>query len=160
MPYNSYFPASYQPMYYQPQYQPQQMQNVQQVQQQQPQQQPTQVNPTMTSGIIWVQGEAGAKSYLVAPNTTVQLWDSERQTIYLKSADASGMPSIKTLDYTIREMPQNNVVLASDGLSNAFATKDEVNILADQITALKSKIDGITAAKPSARSKKDVTDDE
>lgn len=159
MPYNSYFPASYQPMYYQPQYQsqPQQMQNVQQVQQ--PQQQPAQVNPTMTSGIIWVQGEAGAKSYMVAPNTTVQLWDSERQTIYLKSADASGMPSIKTLDYTIREMPQNNVVLASDSLSNAFATKDEVNILADQITALKSKIDGITA-KPSARSKKDVTDDE
>lgn len=28
-------------------------------------------------GIIWVQGEAGAKSYMVAPNTTVQLWDSE-----------------------------------------------------------------------------------
>ena len=55
------------------------------------------------SGIIWVQGEAGAKSYLVAPNNTVQLWDSEAQVIYLKSADASGMPSMKTLDYTIRD---------------------------------------------------------
>lgn len=30
------------------------------------------------SGIIWVQGESGAKSYLVAPNSTVQLWDSEK----------------------------------------------------------------------------------
>ena len=58
---------------------------------------------TGPTGIIWVQGEAGAKSYLVAPNTTVQLWDSESQTIYLKSADATGMPSIKTLDYTIRD---------------------------------------------------------
>lgn len=53
------------------------------------------------SGIIWVQGEAGAKSYLVAPNSTVQLWDSEAPKIYLKSADVSGMPSIRTLKYTI-----------------------------------------------------------
>ena len=58
------------------------------------------------NGIMWVQGEAGAKSYLVAPNQTVQLWDSEAQTIYLKSADASGMPSMKILDYTIREASQ------------------------------------------------------
>ena len=43
------------------------------------------------NGIIWVQGESGAKSYLVAPNSTVQLWDSESHTIYLKSADASGI---------------------------------------------------------------------
>lgn len=44
------------------------------------------------SGLIWVQGEAGAKSYLVAPGTTVMLMDSENQVFYLKSADASGMP--------------------------------------------------------------------
>lgn len=60
--------------------------------------QPTQSN----TGIIWVQGETGAKSYLVAPNSTVQLWDSEEPVIYLKSADASGMPSIKVIDYKVR----------------------------------------------------------
>jgi len=53
---------------------------------------------------IWVSGEAGAKAFLVAPNSTVALWDSESQTIYLKSADASGMPSMKVLDYTIRDL--------------------------------------------------------
>ena len=74
MPYNNYFPASYQPMYPQYNWNMPQTQTVPQ----QAQQQQAQVNPTMTSGIIWVQGEAGAKSYLVAPNTTVQLWDSER----------------------------------------------------------------------------------
>lgn len=144
MPYNSYFPVGYQPMnnYYPQQFvQPQQVQNSPQM----PQQQPAQPeNPTMTSGIIWVQGEAGAKSYLVAPNTTVQLWDSERQTIYIKSADASGMPSIKTLDYTIRENPNNNVSLAPNFDSKAFATKEEVNALAEQINALKSNLDGIS----------------
>lgn len=94
--YNNYFPIGYQYLY------PQQFQSV-------PTSQPSVQQPSQPNnglgGIIWVQGEAGAKSYLVAPNTTVQLWDSESQTIYLKSADASGMPSIKTLDYTIREMP-------------------------------------------------------
>ena len=44
------------------------------------------------NGIVWVQGEAAAKSYPVAPNTTVMLLDSENSTFYLKTSDASGMP--------------------------------------------------------------------
>lgn len=158
MPYNSYFPVGYQPAYWnqQPQYAYQnQTQAVPSVQPTQPQQ----VSQQMTSGIIWVQGEAGAKSYLVAPNTTVQLWDSERQTIYIKSADASGMPSIKTLDYTVREIPQNTAPLAPTFDSKAFATKDEVNVLAEQLTALQSKLDGLQA-RPVGRPKKEVTENE
>lgn len=71
---------------------------------------PQQYQQAPTNDIKWVQGEAGAKSYLVAPNTTVQLWDSESQTIYLKSADASGMPSMKILDYTVRGTTQNTMI--------------------------------------------------
>ena len=91
------------------------------------------------TGLIWVQGEAGAKSYLVAPNTTVQLWDSEAQTVYLKSADASGMPSLKILDYTIRE-----AATPAQSLSNAsaqYVTKEEFETLYGQIKALKKQID-------------------
>ena len=55
------------------------------------------------NNMIWVQGETGAKSFLIAPNTTIPLWDSENQTIYIKSSDASGIPSMKIIDYTIRE---------------------------------------------------------
>lgn len=152
MAYNNGFPVSY-PQYYMPQYQPQ-VSQVPQVQSQ-----PVQQQPQMNSNLIWVQGEAGAKSYLVAPNTTVQLWDSERQTIYLKSADASGMPSIKTLDYTIREMPQNNVSLTPNFDSKAFATREEVNALAEQINALKSDLDGFSK-KSAGRPKKEVTENE
>jgi hypothetical protein len=87
------------------------------------------------SGIIWVQGEAGAKSYLVAPNTTVQLWDSESQTIYLKSADASGMPSIKTLDYTVRDRVQGEI--RHENTSKVeFVTREEFDALKRQIEAL------------------------
>lgn len=124
------FPATYQPMYYAPQYQP-----AQQTQQQ-------------NTGIIWIQGEAAAKSYLVAPNNSVVLFDSERQTIYLKSADASGMPSMKVLDYTIRDTtPANAPVAAPTQQGNnapVYATKADVEALAGQINAIRAEVEGMT----------------
>lgn len=74
-----------------------QMDRLAQMQAQYQQQQP-QV-PQTNQGILWVQGEAGAKSYLVAPNTSVLLMDSDESAFYLKSADSSGMPSLRTFKY-------------------------------------------------------------
>ena len=52
-------------------------------------------------GMIWVQGESGAKSYIITPNSTVMLMDSEQDRFYIKSADASGMPSpLRVFEYT------------------------------------------------------------
>ena len=124
MAYNNYFPMGYQ--YYSPQYgyQPQMGQNENALQN-------IQANPQMQrngslNGLIWVQGEAGAKAYPVAPGQTVDLWDSENQVVYLKSADASGMPSMKILDYTIRENgKQMNALQGQFDMSN-FVTKDEL----------------------------------
>lgn len=120
MAFNNGFPMGYPQIYPQmPGYTPPQMQM--QMQQQQSQQQ---------SGLTWVQGEAGAKSFLVAPNTTVDLWDSEAQVIYLKSADASGMPSMKILDYTIRDsanLPPKTPVTPE------YATKNEVETIKDDL---------------------------
>ena len=130
MAYNG-FPAY---PYYMPQYQ---------YQAQQPAQQTAQNN-----GIIWVSGEAGAKAYLVAPNTTVQLWDSEQQRIFLKSADASGMPSMKVLDYTIRDQTAVNVPVAASNTPTInhsdYATRAEIETLTARIEALKAQLDGMT----------------
>jgi len=93
---------------------------------------------TQQSNMIWVQGEAGAKSYLVAPNTTVQLWDSEDKKIYLKSADTTGMPSIKTLRYEVEE---NAPVNAPDAPKTDFATKDDILSLERQIDELKGRFE-------------------
>ena len=120
MAYYSGFPATYQPM--QPVF----------PQFQQPVQQPVQ-QPQQNQGIIWVSGEAGAQAYLVAPNSTVQLWDSESKVIYLKSADASGMPSMKILDYTIRGESVEKPVPVPE-----YATREEVNALAEKIKDLEA----------------------
>ena len=112
--YNSYFPTGYQPAYY-----PQMQQNNQ------------------GGSIIWVQGEAGAKSYLVAPNTSVVLWDSEAQVIYIKSADAAGLPSIKTLDYTMRDSIAQTGQIEAQG---DFATKEDISLIKEEIEALKEEL--------------------
>ena len=83
-------------------------------------------------GVIWVQGEAGAKSYLVAPNNTVALWDSEKKVIYLKSADGSGMPSMKVLDYKIRGEEEQKP-------APEYATKADLDALAEKVAALAKK---------------------
>lgn len=135
MPYNNGFPIGYQPsqMYF--------------PQVQQPIQPAVPQNPAPNNNnnrIIWVQGEAGAKSYLVAPNNTVDLWDSEAQVIYLKSADASGMPSMKVLDYTVRD---NTPKTAPVSVSNEYATKNEVSALESQIKAITEQIEALSAKR-------------
>lgn len=133
MAYYNGFPATYQPMYQQP---------YQQTQQQ------------MNNGIIWIQGEAGAKSYLVAPNTTVPLWDSESQTIFLKSADASGMPSMKVLDYTIRGGSAPSTAVSAP--ETPYATKGSVEALQTEIDSLRAEIEKLTTR----RRRKEETVDE
>ena len=94
-----------------------------------------------STGIIWVQGESGAKSYMVAPNTTVPLWDSEEKVIYLKSADASGMPSMKIIDYTIRN---DSTLLQKDKNDNAdFVTHDELEKFKSEIKKMIEEVDGV-----------------
>lgn len=60
-----------------------------------PMQQPRQDS----NGLIWVQGEAGAKSWFVAPGATVLLMDSENPRFYMKSADMNGVPAMRTFEY-------------------------------------------------------------
>lgn len=117
MAFNNGFPINYQPTYM-----PQQQAYMPQMPQAQQQQ---------SNGIIWVSGEAGAKAFMVAPNTTVQLWDSEDQVIYLKSADASGMPNMKILDYTIRQA--GNQQAAHALMQSDYVTRDELSAFEEKI---------------------------
>ena len=149
MPYYNGFPATYQPMYqtYTPTY----------TQMQPMQQQNQSVRPSVQDRII-VQGIEGAKAYLVAPNNSVDLWDSEAPVIYQKSADSSGMPSIKILDYTVRESSSNapNYVpkVKVEDLS-IYATKDEIKSVSEQITALRDRVDNLMRKR-----RREVEDDE
>lgn len=142
MVYNNGFPVGYQQIY--PQYQSypqyQQILNPQQIQQ------PAMQSANTNNVFTWVQGESGAKSYMIAPNTTVELWDSEAQTIYLKSADANGLPSMKILDYTIRD-EQQSVVPNIPNNESTFATKEDIAAIRKEMDKFKNRIDAISGKK-------------
>ena len=113
------------------------------------------------SSITWVQGEQAAKSYLVAPNITFPLFDSEKQTIYLKSADMYGKPSMQILDYKIRDVQPPNQIPLEPSTSD-YATKDDILKLQQQIDALMRKdgtVNGKQALSNDAKSESKSNDD-
>ena len=117
----------------------------------QPMQMPQQYSvPTSVpqNGIIWTQGLEGAKAYLVAPNTTVTLWDSESPTIYVKTADANGVPSMRILDFTERT---ENVPKSSAGhvckCGDKFVPKEDFEALCAKFDELSAKCEPLFTKK-------------
>lgn len=125
------FPATYQQFY--PQSYPQYQQAGAQMS-----------SPQQNNGMIWIQGIESAKAFQVAPNNTVVLWDSEQQCCYIKSADASGMPSMRILDYTIRSEAPRKAQNALYGNNTDIPTRQDLNAMQGQIDALKEQIERIT----------------
>jgi len=120
---------------------------------------PAQTMQTNTNSIIWVQGETGAKSYPVAPNTTILLMDSESKKFYIKSADNSGMPlPLRTFDYTeiVKISPTNDFQEKTDkGVE--YIKKEDLAAINERIDSIKAAVDGLVAKKAK---KKEVTEDE
>jgi hypothetical protein len=133
MPYYNSYQQSYAP--FQPNYQ----QSYAQPQIQTPMQTP--INPQNT-GIIWVQGEIGARAYPVASGNSVLLMDSEGQNFFIKSADMSGMPTMKKYSYS--EVVEEPMKLEShdnrDYDTAKLASRDEVKKLQEEIDRLKQQL--------------------
>lgn len=144
------YPQYQQPYQYQPQI-PAPMDRLAQLQAQQYQvgtqmsspQQPPQTN----QGILWVQGEAGAKSYLVAPNTTVLLMDSEGSRFYLKTTDPAGMPSLRVFEYSevSQNAPQSTQSTQND-LDSKYVTRAEYDALQGKYMEILERLNNFPAA--------------
>ena len=95
-----------------------------------------------TPGLIWVQGEAGAKSYLVAPNSTVMLMDSEKDVFYIKSADSSGMPlPLRVFDYQERGKSPDRASFTTPSIDlSTYVTKEEFEAFS---TSIKERLDSM-----------------
>lgn len=154
----------YQQGFYQPMYQPIQQQPVQQQAQQS-------YSPAINqSGIIWVSGPMEAQSYPIAPNNAVALWEKSGKVIYLKSADATGKPTMTVYDLVERDQGASDAVTEQN---TEYATKSDLSAVVgvvkgfdELIGSIKSDIDtlkgdmyGIAGKKKTAK-KAEVTADE
>ena len=82
------------------------------------------------TSLIWVQGEAGAKSWAVAPGKSVMLMDSESSTFYIKSSDNSGMPMpLRIFDYKERteQVVQSPAIQHQEIDTSKFVTWDDLD---------------------------------
>lgn len=103
IPYNPYM-SSYSQLY-----------QMQQAQAQQPQPQPQQ-----NTSITWVNGIEGAKGYMLPPNSSALLMDSDSTRFYIKTTDSAGMGSIKA--YRFEEISDN----ATGDDSSEYVKKSDI----------------------------------
>jgi hypothetical protein len=123
--------------YYGNPYMPPMQDNLAQLRQQQMQAiPPMPQNPLPQSGVQWVSGEQEARSWMVAPNAAVALWDSTAPTVYLKQADASGKPTLKVYDLVERlaSAPDAQKAPAAE-----YVTRKEFDALAALVNEMKGK---------------------
>ena len=153
----AYYAPFYRPTYYDPVQQNPMGQFNQQFQQNMGQpmqnaQMPMQGQPT--NDFLWVLNENEATSYPVAPNNTVILWDKNLPTVYIKSVNAQGVPSMRVLDFVERTSATPTPPAGTAfNLPNNFATLEQFNALKGDVDALRSKLDELNT-KPVAKSKK------
>lgn len=105
--------------------------------------------PQVNQGLLWVSGEVGAKSYLVAPNSTVLLMDSDSSRFYLKSADNAGMPSLRIFEYKeVTNTPTTSVNapnLDENVLNDKFVTREEYEGLKRQYESIMERLNSISS---------------
>lgn len=80
-----------------------------------------------SSGIIWVQGIAGANAFNdIAPGDSVPLFDSENPVIYIKSVDMNGRPKeLEIYDLVKRQSTTAPVAPPID--TTKFVARDELD---------------------------------
>jgi len=149
---------------YLPQYNPYLPQTYQYGQNPLPQQQ---TQTPATSGIIWVSGLQEAQMYPVVPNSAVALWEQSGKVIYLKTADATGKPSVRIYDLVERTESAQSASSSADVKTPAYVTKEELSeILAvmkgltGEVEQIKGDLYGISGRKRTSKKAEASDDDE
>ena len=172
MAYTPYYAPYARPMgYYNPSI-PQEnpnMQNGQQfqqmpVQQQAPMQTPiqqmTMAQPTQSNDMLWVLNETEATSYPVAPNNSVTLWDKNKDTVYIKSVNMQGVPSMRILDYVERTADNSPKTAHNHDCQcgKEFVRVEAFERLQSDFEALRSELEELKS-KPKAKTAKKAVEE-
>lgn len=97
------------------------------------------------NSIVWVQGIEGAKAYQLAPNSNVQLMDSENEgRFYIKVSDNVGMCTLRIFEYVeITDTPTAPVLPDM----TEYVKRSELTEIVDAIKELRNE-QSVSAVKP------------
>ena len=91
-----------------------------------PSQQSSALQQPRTNEFAWVQGEAGAKAFIVPPGMTCWLMDSESPTFYMKTTDVNGIPQpLRIFDFKERTEPIKQ--------EQPYVTREEMKAYIDEL---------------------------
>lgn len=118
-------------------------------------------------GIVWVDGEVGAKAYQLPSgwpvNAPMPLWDTNDTIIYLKSTNQMGMPNpIQKVRYTMEEAPKSSPLMSTQAMPSAeqthlmpdmseYVRKDELEQMKEELKAAITSAGGAAAEAKGAR---------
>lgn len=110
--------------------------------------------------MIFVLGESEASAYPVAPNNHVVLWDKNNPTIYVKSVNAQGVPSMRVLDFNERtsDNAQKSPTEHKCTCGDKFVFKKDFQALQSEFEALRNELEELKA-KPKAKTVKKVVEE-
>lgn len=92
-----------------------------------------------TSNVIWVQGIEAARSYNTSPGVVLIMLDSDDpDTMYIKSCDNTGRPSLDIYDYHKRE-PQKTTATVAPSNPDYVLKKDFEKFKEEVTDYLKSR---------------------
>lgn len=91
-----------------------------------------------------VKGIAGAKAFAIPPSSSIILMDTDNSVFYLKSTDANGLESVKSYEFTEKE------VEAPELNSDKFVLKSDFQKLSDRVEKL-LKADAASNSEKTAR---------
>ena len=133
---------------YAPQYQPQTNSS------------PIPMNTQPTNDMIWVLNETEATSYPVAPNNSVTLWDKNQDTVYIKSVNMQGIPSMRILDYaerTAENAPKTHAEHICQ-CGDKFVSVDTFKALQNEFEALRNELEELKS-RPRAKTSKKIVEE-
>ena len=104
---------------------------------QQPMMQPTQ----QSDPLLWVLNENEATSYPVAPSSSVVLWDKNKPTIYVKTVNPQGIPSMRILDFV--ERTENSSTTHEWKCGGKYVAIEEFDDFKAKFEELSAKVDGM-----------------
>lgn len=78
-----------------------------------------------TNNLIKVNGIESVRAYTTMPNSTVVLFDANKDTFYVKTTDASNYPTIRVFNFMEEKIPKIE--------TSEYVTKDEFNQFKEEI---------------------------
>lgn len=90
-------------------------------------------NQPNNNNLIRVNGLEGAKAYQIYPNSTVALFDSNDDLMYIKSCDMAGFPVIRTFEF--REITQKTTQIEPQISNENFISREEFEKFKEEMMA-------------------------